>query len=103
MCYNVFSSNVKGRGAIIEYTAMNKYGLAILGAGASILGAVASASAQVTVPTTTVASLQTVASGQISDPGTLTIVVLAAGIPLAFYLIHKLIGLVPKGRGTRRE
>jgi hypothetical protein len=80
-----------------------KYGLAILGAGASILGVVASASAQVVVPTSTVASLETVAGSQISDPGTLLVIVLAAGIPLAFYLIHKLIGLVPKGRGGRRE
>jgi len=77
--------------------------------GSATLGAVAGffvnlvAHAQIVVPTSTVASLQTVAGGQISDAGTLLVVVLAAGVPLAFYIIHKLIGLIPKGRGGRRE
>jgi len=33
-----------------------------------------------------------------SDPGTLTVIALAAGIPLAFYVIKRVIGLIPKGR-----
>lgn len=60
------------------------------------------ANAQVVVPSSTVASLQTVAAGQISDSGTLLIVVLAAGVPFAFYVIHKLIGLIPKSGGRRQ-
>jgi hypothetical protein len=31
-----------------------------------------------------------------ADPGTLTVIALVAGIPLAFYVIKKLIGLIPK-------
>jgi len=37
-------------------------------------------------------------SSQFSDAGTLTIIALAAGIPLAFYVIKRLIGLLPKGK-----
>jgi len=49
-----------------------------------------------TIPTSTVDSLLAQASSQISDPGTLLVIVLALGIPFAFYVIRKLIGLVPK-------
>ena len=54
-----------------------------------------------TVPTSTVASLTANVTSQITDPGTLAVLVLVAGIPLAFYVIHKLLGLIP-GRGGRR-
>jgi len=54
-----------------------------------------------TVPTSTAPSLTASASSTISDPGLLLVIVLAAGIPLTFYLIHALIGLLPK-RGGRR-
>ena len=81
---------------------MKKFILASAGVISSFV-AVAAAHAQIIVPTSTVASLETTAGGQLSDPGTLLVVVLAAGVPLAFYIIHKLIGLVPKGRGGRRE
>lgn len=37
-------------------------------------------------------------TSQISDTGTIIIVAIAAGIPLAFYVIRRLIGLIPKGR-----
>jgi len=50
------------------------------------------------VPTSTGAELLANVSSQFADPGTLAIVALAAGIPFAFYVIRKLIGLVPKGR-----
>jgi len=50
------------------------------------------------VPTSTASTLLANVSSQFSDVGTLAIVALAAGIPLAFYVIRRLIGLVPKGR-----
>ena len=51
-----------------------------------------------TVPTSTVSSLLANVTGQIADSGTLLVICLAAGIPLAFYVIRRLIGLVPKGK-----
>ena len=37
-------------------------------------------------------------TSQLGDSGLLIIVAIAAGIPLAFYVIKRLIGLIPKGR-----
>jgi len=37
-------------------------------------------------------------SSQFADIGTLAIIALAAGIPLAFYVIKRVIALIPKGR-----
>jgi len=37
-------------------------------------------------------------TSQLGDSGTLIIIAIAAGIPLAFYVIKRLIGLIPKGR-----
>lgn len=50
------------------------------------------------VPTSTATELLANISSQISDSGTLAIIALAAGIPLAFYVIRKVIGLIPKGK-----
>lgn len=69
---------------------------------AGIVGLTGLASAQVVIPTSTVASLQTVAGAQISDPGTLLILSLVLGLPLAFWLIHKFIGMIPKSHGSKR-
>lgn len=84
---------------------MNKakiYSLA--GTGAAILGfgltALAHADAFV-VPTSTAPSLTAIVGDQLADPGTLAVIALAVGVPLAFYIIHQLIGLVPKGRAKR--
>jgi hypothetical protein len=49
-----------------------------------------------TVPTSTASQLTANISSQVSDPGTLTLLALVAGIPLAFYVIKKLIALIPK-------
>jgi len=49
-----------------------------------------------TVPTSTVDSLTANINSQLGDTGTLAVVVLVAGIPLAFYVIKKLIALIPK-------
>lgn len=48
------------------------------------------------VPTSTASYFTANIASQLADPGTLLVVGLAAGIPLAFYVIKKLIGLVPK-------
>ena len=37
-------------------------------------------------------------SSQLADTGTLIVVAIAAGVPLAFYVIRRLIALIPKGR-----
>ncbi len=50
------------------------------------------------VPTSTVTSLLANVTDQIANPGTLLVICLAAGIPLTFYVIKRLIGLVPKGK-----
>lgn len=50
------------------------------------------------VPTSTVTSLLANVTSQFSDAGTLLVVCLAAGIPLTFYVIKRLIGLIPKGK-----
>jgi len=51
-----------------------------------------------TVDATTGSSVLANVSSQLSDAGTLTIIALAAGIPLAFYVIRRIIGLLPKGK-----
>lgn len=51
-----------------------------------------------TVPTSTASQFLANVSSQIADVGTLTVVALAAGVPLAFYVIKRLIGLIPKGK-----
>ena len=77
-----------------------------LSAGGAALGGLAMAtiaSAQViVVPTSTASNLTANVGAQVSDPGTLLVVVAAAGIPLSFYVIHQLIGLIPKARGRRQ-
>lgn len=49
-----------------------------------------------TVASGTAAAFTANISSQLTDPGTLAVVAIAAGIPLAFYVIKKLIGLLPK-------
>lgn len=50
----------------------------------------------ITVPTSTATDLLANVSSQISDTGTLTLVLAVVGIPFAFYVIKKLIALIPK-------
>ena len=57
----------------------------------------------ITVATGTAAQFLANAAATVSDPGVLEVVGLAVGIPLAFYILHQLIGLVPKGRSGRRS
>ena len=51
-----------------------------------------------TVPTSTVDSLTATITDAFADPGLLLVIVLAAGLPLAFCAIRRVIGLIPKGR-----
>jgi len=55
-----------------------------------------------TVPTSTAQQVLANVSTTLSDTGFLTILVVAAAIPLVFYVASRLIGLIPKGRGGRR-
>lgn len=79
----------------------------ILGAGALTIGGVVAysqsyaAPVSFTVPTSTAGDFTAQAVAIIGDPGLLSIIVLAAGLPLAFWAIHKLIGLIPKKTGSR--
>jgi len=50
------------------------------------------------VATGTASALLANVTAQLSDAETIIIVALAAGIPLAFYVIRRLIGLIPKGK-----
>ncbi len=50
------------------------------------------------IPTSTAASLTANVTSLFADPGLLLVVVLAAGIPLGFYVVRKVIGLIPKGK-----
>ena len=81
----------------LEITDPNYAGNDIEGDGSAIIFTIISPTA-VAVPAGFVSGIQTVAGGQISDPGTLLVVVLVAGVPFAFYVIHKLIGLIPKSK-----
>jgi hypothetical protein len=55
----------------------------------------------IVIATGTAAMFLANAASTVSDPGVLEIVALAVGIPLAFYILHQLIGLVPKGKARR--
>ena len=69
---------------------------------AAAVVAAAHADAYFTVPSSTASTLTANVGDQIADPGTLLVIALAAGIPLAFYVIHQLVGLIPKGRSRRQ-
>jgi F0F1-type ATP synthase assembly protein I len=50
------------------------------------------------VDTGLAAAILSTVTDQFADAGTLLIVGLVAGIPLAFYVIRRIVGLVPKGK-----
>jgi hypothetical protein len=50
----------------------------------------------ITFPTSTASDLTANVSSLISDPGLLTLVVLVVAVPFGFYVIKKLIALIPK-------
>jgi len=55
-----------------------------------------------TTPTSTASQFTANVGTQLADPGTLTIIVVAISIPLFFYVVHALMGLLP-GRRARKN
>ena len=55
-----------------------------------------------TIPTSTVSELMANVNQALSDAGLITVIAVAAAIPLVFYVARQLIGLVPKARGRRQ-
>jgi len=53
------------------------------------------------IPATTTNALTANVTSQISQPGVFGLIVLAVGIPLFFYVVHQVMGLVPKGRAKK--
>lgn len=88
---------------------MNKIKLWITGAVAGVapfaLAAAAHASTitagDFTLPTTTPTDMLASVSAVVTDPGLLSVAVIAVALPLAFWVIHQLIGLLPKSRARR--
>ena len=66
------------------------------------VGMFAHAQSVFSIPTSTAPTLLASVGAQIADSGTLLVIGVAAGVPLTFYVIHQLIGLLPKSRGARR-
>ena len=86
---------------------MNKIKLALISSGLAVTGAVLSlmsvahaavTSTPITVPTDLANAAMAFAGSQLSDPGLEVLLLVVIGVPFAFYIIHKVIGLVPKGR-----
>lgn len=88
---------------------MNKIKLyfgSIAGIASAVLGiAVTHAqtipSGAIVVPTSTASSMLASVGNIITDPGVLAIVVVAVSLPLFFWFVHQMIGLLPKSRGRK--
>jgi len=50
------------------------------------------------VPSTTASSVLANLTSQLADTGTLTLIAIVAAVPLAFYVIRRVVGLFPKGK-----
>ena len=55
----------------------------------------------ITMPTSTASSLTATIGHQLTDPGTLLVIGLVAGIPLTFYVMEQLIALLPGNSNYR--
>lgn len=55
-----------------------------------------------TLPTTTATDLVAYVSSLVADPGSFSVILLAGGVPLAFYVIGRFLGILPGRRGGRR-
>jgi len=58
----------------------------------------AHAASAITVPTSTATDFTATVSDTLADPGLLAVLVIAAALPVIFWVAKRLIGLVPKGR-----
>jgi hypothetical protein len=85
---------------------MNKAYKWLGGVGATITGLaltlVAHAQTAFVVPSSTASGATAFIGTQFADAGTLTLVAVAIGIPLFFYVVHQVMGLLPKSRAGRR-
>jgi hypothetical protein len=82
-----------------------KKNILLLGTIASAFAAsayMAFAQAIITVPTSTAQDATAAVGQQLTDDGTYKILLVAVGIPLFFYVVHKLMGLFP-GRKARSD
>ena len=83
----------------------NKIKAYIAGASAVITSlasvALSHAAAFITVPTGTASQYTATVGSQFADSGTLEIIALGVGIPLFFYIVHQLMGLLPKSRAKK--
>jgi len=66
---------------------------------ASLVGiASAHAASLLTIPTSTATDALASASDTIADPGLLLVILAVIALPVAFWVIRKVVGLFPKGR-----
>ena len=74
--------------------------------GAILAGLVATFAAHAqsifTVPSSTAGTLLANVGAQIGDPGLLAVFAVAAGVPLVFYVIHRVLGMLPGRGGGKR-
>ena len=81
-----------------------KYGTLVSAVVGGALVAVQSfAAGFLTIPTGTAATYTANVGAQFADAGTLEVIALAVGIPLFFYIVHQLMGLLPGRKGGRRN
>jgi hypothetical protein len=66
-------------------------------------GVAHAAVAAIVIPTSTAADISANAGAQLGDPGTLTVLEWVGGAIFVFWLIHQLLGLIPRSRGGRRS
>ena len=50
----------------------------------------------IVVPTSTAPTLLAYASGLLTDPGLLAVIAVVVGVPFGFYVLRKVIALIPK-------
>ena len=88
---------------------IKKISMWVTGAGAAIVGMALTVAAHaqtvpsgaLTVPSSTVSDLLASVSNIITDPGILGLIIIAASIPLVFYFVKQVIGLLPKSHARR--
>lgn len=65
---------------------------------AALLAPAANAVAMVPVPATLGSSFLAKVGSQLADPETLILIAVVIALPLTFWIIKRLIGLIPKGK-----
>jgi len=77
-----------------------KIGIGVAAFAAPFLGLIASAHAAslLTIPTSTATDALASASDTIADPGLLLVILAVIALPVAFWVIRKVVGLFPKSR-----